>query len=51
MSCALCASSACYDAIIRIPFALGSWALGALFGAYCIGHLVKSLRNETDDPF
>lgn len=37
------------DAIIRIPYALGSWTLGALLGAYCIGWLLMSLRNGTDD--
>ena len=34
-----------YDAVVRIPFALGSWTLGALVGIYCVGVLVKSLRD------
>ena len=38
-----------YDAIMRIPFALGCWTLGALLGAYCILYLLKSLANGTDD--
>ena len=38
-----------FDAIIKIPFALGSWTVGALLGVYCLGWLVKNLRNETDD--
>jgi len=34
-----------YDAIMRIRFALGSFVLGALIGAYCLSSLVKSRQN------
>jgi hypothetical protein len=37
-----------FDAIIRIPFVLGSFTVGALLGVYCIGWLLKSLRDGDD---
>ena len=34
-----------YDAIIRIPFVLGSFTLGILLGASCLLRLLGSLRD------
>jgi hypothetical protein len=34
-----------FDAIIRIPFVLGSFTAGVLIGAYCPGYLLKERRG------